>query len=76
LHALKGYSSFVNAVAFSPNSKMLASASLDKRISLWDAGSGPALQTLKDHSSYNDAVAFSLNSKLLASAFADETVGL
>jgi len=47
---LKGYSDFVCAVDWSFDGNMLASASLDRKIRLWDVGTGKALKQFLGHS--------------------------
>ena len=66
----------MTVVVFSHDSKLLASASNDKIVRLWDPVSGTTVYTLEGHANKVTAVAFSHDSKLLASASWDKTVRL
>ena len=65
---------FVNAVAWSPDGKKMASASADTNVQVWNATTGSNILTYRGHTSKVNAVAWSPNGKRIASASDDRTV--
>ena len=77
LSFLPGHSNIVYSVAFSPDGKILASASQDGTIILRDVATRqPIGQPLTGHTSWVTSVAFSPDGKTLASASDDKTIRL
>jgi conflict system STAND superfamily ATPase/WD40 domain-containing protein len=77
---LTGHRGLVSTVTFSPDGTLLASASWDNTIRLWDTSNPnnpqPIGQSLQGHTGLVSSVAFSPDGKTLASSSADKTVRL
>lgn len=58
IQTLEGHANPVNSVAFSHDSKTLASASYDSTIKLWDVATGACTATLKGHTDSVTSLAF------------------
>ncbi|BAY95888.1 MULTISPECIES: AAA-like domain-containing protein [unclassified Tolypothrix] len=72
---LEGHEDEVSDVSFSPDGKMIATASRDGTAILWSID-GELLHNLKGHSGNVRSVAFSYDSKMIATASDDNTVKL
>jgi WD40 repeat protein len=68
LLALTAHSGPVTSVAYSANSRMIASGSLDRSVRIWNAESGEAVRTLQGDPGAVSAVAFLADSHRLATA--------
>ena len=70
---LIGHSGQINHAVFSPNSKLIATASSDMTVRVWSADSGAVLTTFRGHTAQVNHLNF-INDSLLASASDDGTV--
>uniref|UniRef100_A0A8D0D184 Notchless protein homolog 1 n=1 Tax=Sander lucioperca TaxID=283035 RepID=A0A8D0D184_SANLU len=74
LARMTGHSALVNEVLFSPDARLLASASFDKSIKIWDGRTGKYLTSLRGHVASVYQVAWSADSRLLVSGSSDSTL--
>ena len=75
-HVLHGHTSYVTAVAFSPDGSLLATSSGDRTVRLWDTGIGTSPRILSGHREGVSGIAFSPGGSPLASVSGDRTVRL
>ena len=71
---MTGHQQLINDVRFSPNMRMVASASFDKSIKLWDGFTGVFLSTLRGHVGPVYQITWSADSRLLCSGSSDSTL--
>ena len=73
---ISGHVHFVWSIAFSPDSRLLASGSWDKTVRLWSTETGELLDLFIGHENDIMTVAFSPDNQILASGGWDDTVRL
>jgi WD40 repeat protein len=71
-----GHSDWLFGLAFSPDGRLLATASRDQTARLWDAAAGNTVRTLTGHTDGVTRVAFSPDGSVLATASCDRTIRL
>ena len=71
---LKGHSSSVFSVSFSPDGKRIVSGSRDKTLKVWDAQTGGEMLALTGHSASVNSVSFSSDGMRIVSGSEDNTL--
>ncbi|XP_016906333.2 notchless protein homolog 1 [Apis cerana] len=71
---LTGHQQLINDVKFSPNGRIIASASFDKSIKLWESNTGKYITSLRGHVQAVYSISWSADSRLLVSGSADSTL--
>ncbi len=76
VRAFEGHRDTIYDAVLSPDRKLLATASYDRKIILWDSSNGQQVRVLDGHNGAVFDLAFSPDGTILASASADQTIKL
>ncbi len=71
---LEGHEGWVQAVAYRPDGKVIATGSSDRSIRIWDAVTGTLRHTMNGHEGFVESIAFQPDGKRLVSCSEDGTV--
>ncbi|XP_034763030.2 notchless protein homolog 1 [Acipenser ruthenus] len=71
---MTGHHALINEVLFSPDTRLIASASFDKSIKIWEGKTGKYLTSLRGHVSAVYQISWSADSRLLVSGSSDSTL--
>lgn len=76
INRMTGHQNLINDVKFSPDMRLVASASFDKSVKIWQGTTGKFVATLHGHVQRVYQIAWSADSRLLVSSSADSTLKL
>ncbi|VDP04058.1 unnamed protein product [Soboliphyme baturini] len=76
IQRMTGHQQLINHVQFSPDGRIIASASFDKSVKLWCGKTGKFITTLRGHVQAVYQISWSSDSRLLVSGSADSTLKL
>ncbi len=76
IRTLRGHEERIYSVFISPDNRILASASSDKTIKLWNMSDGSLIRTLRGHEERVYSIFISPDNRILASASWDKTIKL
>ncbi|UCH97827.1 MAG: hypothetical protein JSV88_13500, partial [Candidatus Aminicenantes bacterium] len=75
-HTLRGHIDGIRGIAWSPDGVMLASASKDRTVRIWNTETGELYKTLTGHKDWVHSVSWSSDGQILASGSFDATIFL
>ncbi|KXJ29088.1 notchless protein homolog 1 [Exaiptasia diaphana] len=71
---MTGHQALINQVCYSPDGRLIASASFDKSVKIWNGDNGKYITSLRGHVNSVYQISWSADSRLLCSGSADSTL--